>query len=684
MRCLGRIVCVLLLLATAASAQFKETVDVHLVEVPVTVIDRAGNPVRGLTVENFEIIDQGKTREIKTFDKIDFASPDSMRATSALNPNARRSFLLLFDLSFSAPVGRAKAEEAARNFIARGMQRRDLAAVGTVDVNHGFRMLTAFTTDRTLLGSAIANPQTFVASDPLQIASGIALDLPDNSKAPQSDTAGSGSAAEYESMLADVARLEKRMRDNYLRDRVERQLVMLGDLAKTLRAVPGRKQVIFFSEGFDPRLVQGRDARDVAGSNDEMANTMASNTYRVDPDARFGSSSSMRILAEMARMFRGSDVVLHAVDIQGVRVQNTVSEGNVINSNDALHLLSQPTGGELFKNSNDVNADLATMMRRQEVVYVVGFLAPANNKGKFHDIKVKVNGVPGAQVFHRAGYYDSGVQTPLERSLTAAEIILNDIPQGDIRIAALAAPFATRRNATVPIVVDITGSDLLKSAKKDSVAAEVYVYAFDDDGIVRDRMFQRVSFDTTKIGDRLKDAGVKYMATLSLPPGRYALKTLVRAGDDRKGFARTDIVVPGFDDVALLPPLFIDDPARWVLVRGGSHAADAPYPFHFNGEPFVPSASVAMENGQTRRFAVFVANAAAGELSWETKVTDALGHERSGAPALVKELQGAEMAKLLFDFAPRDLQSGTSSFDLTVRKKGSSDARTSRVPLVVR
>src|SRR5437016_153706 len=170
MRCLGRVACALLLIAAAASAQLKETIEVHLVEVPVTVIDRAGNPIRGLTAANFDIIDQGTKREIKSFDKIDFSAPDTMRATSALNPNARRSFLLLFDLSFSAPVGRIKAEEAARNFIARGMQRRDLAAVGTVDVARGFRLITSFTTDRTLLTAAVTNPQTFVTSDPLQIA----------------------------------------------------------------------------------------------------------------------------------------------------------------------------------------------------------------------------------------------------------------------------------------------------------------------------------------------------------------------------------------------------------------------------------------------------------------------------------------------------------------------------------
>ena len=74
MRCLGRIALLFLLATSAASAQVKETIDVHLVEVPVTVVDRDGNPVRGLTAANFELFDQGTKRAIGNFDAIDFDS----------------------------------------------------------------------------------------------------------------------------------------------------------------------------------------------------------------------------------------------------------------------------------------------------------------------------------------------------------------------------------------------------------------------------------------------------------------------------------------------------------------------------------------------------------------------------------------------------------------------------------
>src|ERR1700736_4369359 len=168
MRPLGAATSLFVLSAGLAFGQVRETINVNLIEVPVTVVDRNGNPVRGLTADKFELIDQGQKRTITTFEVIDFAS--SMKSVSPLSPAARRSFLLLLDLTFSSPLGRVKAQDAARNFIARGLQRRDLVAVGTIDVERGFRLLTAFTTDRNLLTSAIANPVNFRSSDPLQIS----------------------------------------------------------------------------------------------------------------------------------------------------------------------------------------------------------------------------------------------------------------------------------------------------------------------------------------------------------------------------------------------------------------------------------------------------------------------------------------------------------------------------------
>lgn len=644
-----------------------------MVEVPVTVVDRSGNPVRGLKAANFEIFDRGAKRAIMSFETIDFES-EAVRSLSPLNPAARRNFILLFDLSFSSPIGRSKAQEAARKFIARGMGRRDLAAVATIDVDRGFRMVTALTTDRNLLGAAITNPRTFVSADPLRIAGSTVYET----TAP--DALSRADVNAVDDVAADIARGEKKLNDQYNRTRIERQLQLLANLGRTLRVLPGRKQIIFFTEGFDPRLVRGRDARATTDEQDDTAQTMSGNVWRVDTDARYGSSMTMTLLDEMGRALRGSDVVLHAVDIQGVRVQND-ENGSRINSNDALHLLSSTTGGEVFKNSNDVNDDLEKMLRAQNVVYVLSFRAPASNDGKFHELTVRVNGAAGAHVFHRAGYYETGAESALERSLTNAEIVLNDIVQNDIRVSALAAPFpAIDGSAQVPLVIDIAAGGIVRDATKNDAVAEVYIYAFDDQGVVRDRSYQRLTIDISRMAGR---NGIKYFSTLKLPPGKYAVKTLVRiAGTERKGFVRTDIEVPAADDVAVLPPMFLDDPSSWVVVRGTSHDEAASYPFHFNGEPFMPSAGAAVRNGQTRRVALFVFNVEPDELAWESAAADAHGAHPAAA-SIVNRLKGRDVMKLLFDYAPSDLQPGPASFDVTVHKKGSTDARTASVPLMV-
>src|ERR1051326_5035375 len=94
MRLITRLAVVLSFVAVAVYAQVKETVTVSVVEVPVKVVDRDGNPIRGLKAENFKIVDEGKERAVTAFDTIDFASAESVKATSPLNPAARRNFML--------------------------------------------------------------------------------------------------------------------------------------------------------------------------------------------------------------------------------------------------------------------------------------------------------------------------------------------------------------------------------------------------------------------------------------------------------------------------------------------------------------------------------------------------------------------------------------------------------------
>jgi VWFA-related protein len=660
-----RVLAAVMLVAASAFAQMHETVNINVIEVPVSVVDSSGNPVRGLTAANFELYDGGKRQTITSFDQIDFGSNEAVSAISPLNPAARRSFLLLFDLAFSSPASLVRAQEAARNFVKSAVQPRDLVGVGTIENEHGFRLLSAFTTDRELVDAAIADPSTFRTTDPLQITNRMFAADPagfTSATAPASPSRseGTSAAAETDERQQRIAHSD----EQYLGSRVEKQVDYLSQMAKTLRAVPGRKQVILLSEGFDAKYLQGRDTRD----NDRIA---SGEYWKVDNDARYGNTASLSMLDRMAQSFRASDVVLNAIDIQGVRVLND-SAGSHFNSNAALFVISRPTGGEVFENSNDLKKDFERMLRTQEVVYILTFHGPTISAGKYHELKVKLVHSPG-RLNYRTGYFENGEETSTERALTTAEVIVDDIPQNDIHLAAFAAAFpGANGNSQVPVILDLNGADLAKEARGNIAAAEIYVYAFDSEGIVRDRLYQRVRLDLKKVGDRLRSGGIRYYGTLFLPPGSYAIKSLVRAGDpdrknanqtEKRGYARTNVVVPNAGDVAVLPPIPIDDQPKWLLVKGKERGVTEPYPFELNGQAFVPSATA------SNKVALVVYGASADELTWETTPkTKLLG--------TIPVTGGAKFILQLDDPAQ------VSSLQVTVHKKGAAVAQTTTVAVV--
>jgi VWFA-related protein len=671
-----RLAVLLALAALPLAAQM--SVDVRVIEVPVTVTDRDGNPIRGLTAANFQVLDDGKPQTITSFDNIDFAARQDVTAISPLNPNARRSFLLLFDIGYSDVKAITRAREAATSFVKTSVQPRDLVAVGSVDPEKGFRLHTAFTTDRKIVAAAIAQPGQYQGNDPLQLSDVDAFTDAQGSTS-GSEMTGSGNAAAADSHLAEIKEMTRRNNRDFVAGRVMREIQSLGLLASTLRSVPGRKQVVLLSAGFDPSIVRGKHGSELA----DMAKATSGQAYLIDNDARFGNTASQNVLDEMVKLFKQSDVVMHAIDIGGLRLAEEAAVKGYT-ANDGLHLIADPTGGKVYENSNALSQNLDRMLHQQEVVYVLGFHAQPSKPGKLHDLSVKlVDGPPGAKVSNRVAYYEGTSATPAERRLTDAEIVVNDIPQSEIQVAALATALpGSRQSAAVPLFLEINGESLLKGATK-PVPADIYVYAFDEGGIVRDRIYQRITVDPARASGKVRGSGIKFFTTLALPPGRYAVKSLVSLPEsERRGFVRTELVVPDGGDMAVLPPLFRDPAGQWALIKGVQHGAAA-YPFLLDGEPFLPSAAPHLRKSEPGEFALFLYNANPEELMMQATVTDAAGVTRPAQPSLVRQIKGEGVTKLVFHVDPSGIAAGPARFDLLLHKKGSPDVRKASLPVVV-
>lgn len=657
-----------------------ESVDVSVVEVPVTVVSRDGQPVRGLTRDSFELLDGGKRVPIDYFEVVDLEIMASAPAGTPVHPAARGHFLMLFDITNSEPGNLARARDAAKAFVREQLRSQDLAAVGTFTAEQGIRLLTNLTSDRELLASAIetlGHPSYYRLADPLFMTAS----NPGVEGRPTASEGNKGIAeAEFVAQMEEFNRLAKQGNDDQRRGRLRQQFANFGAFARMLDSVKGRKQILWLSEGFDPRLIQGSAPAGGAEGLAQMDEATSGEIWNIDNEERFGSVSSTNDLQQMGDLFKRSDVVLHAIDIRGLRTGVDAQEGYSASraSTESLFLVAEPTGGEVFKNANELEQNFEKLLERQEVVYVLGFQPRAGAKsGEFNSLEVKVRDVPrGTRVNHRPGYYTPAqIDNPIARSLSIAEIMLNDIDKDQIDVEVMAAPFPVEGGSPqVPVVIEIPGRRLLEASRGDQVSGDLYVYAFDKSGSVTDYLYEQIKLDLTQIRAQLQSSGIRYYGTLDLDPGVYAIKTLMSlGGTESTGFQRTDLVVPDFTDPVILPPFLVTQSDDWIMLRGRSREGLA-YPFAVGEQGFVPGVEPRLTGEGTYQVALFTWNVPAEELGLSASLTTADGENRVAPVELVGRtpLDENGAMKLLFKFSPGDLPAGEHHLNFLVKPKGGS------------
>jgi VWFA-related protein len=555
-----------------------ETASAVLVEVPVTVVGRDRRPIRGLGASDFQVLDEKHAQRILAFDAVELPG---RQADQSVSPYARRRFLLLFDLSFSEPQAIVRARRAADDFVRNLMSDDDLAAVATYSVERGFRLLVTFSGDRTQLARAIETLGMPAASvrpaDPLAFA----FESPgrlgiENERSVNSERAGID--LELARNLRALKALVGRQDRDYETERATRAIESFGALARALDSVSGRKHIILFSQGFDDRIYVGDD--DHSPGLQENEAIVRGETWLVDNDKRFGNSRLQQMVNDTLDLFRRSDCVVDTVNITGLTAAGGVSGGALGTGDNWLTNMAASTGGEAIRNANDLHRELARLLAQTSLVYVLTFRPDRRlGPGRYHHLQVIVRKA-NARVSTRAGYYEGRSFTalsPLERSLSAADIVANEIPASDFPIAAIADAFASGdARAEVPVMIKITGRDLLRQFSGGPWTLDIFAYATASHRL-RDFFTEAVPIDLAAAREILARGGLMYCGELQLPPGAYRLRILVRCVETgRSSFLARPLRVPDFAaGLSLLPPLFLQSTDGWVFVRSRA-AAKAP------------------------------------------------------------------------------------------------------------
>ena len=532
---------------------FREGVD--YVQVDALVTDRAGNLVRGLTKEDFEIFEDGKPQTIAAFSFVDLPIQrpfgPQQAAGSASPPETDvennlvggRVYVIVLDDLHTNPVNSLRVKSAATKFIREYLQPGDRAAVvytsGRADAGQEF-------TDSS--SRLVASVDKFVGNK-LRSATLERLDTYNGKRnSGQNDASlGNTPSGDYDPRLERVGDPLDFERGS----QAEAALRTLERVADGLANIAGRrKAIVFISEGID------YDITDVFRS---AFATQVLDTTRALIAASARSNVNVYSLDPRGLSVLGDGVMeLGAPPANSnVKLGTTSLSSELQLSQDSLRTLAEQTGGAASVSSNDFTGWYERVVRDNSSYYILGY-TPADDRrdNGFRRIDVKAKR-PGLTVRARQGYV-RGAATPSSASAAALDAVLESpLPIAGIPMAVSATPFksSTPDRASVAVTVQVIGAPLKFEEKsglyEDTV--EIVTAAIDQNGKTQLGDKQLVELQLKPETYRVvASTGFRIVSRIELGSGRYQLRVGAReTGTNRMGSVHYDLDIPNYRQTTL-------------------------------------------------------------------------------------------------------------------------------------
>jgi VWFA-related protein len=373
---------------------FKSTT--ALVEVDAIFLDRNGNFVPGLKAENITILENGKPQKIQQFFMV--TKDLGLRAGSVASEFAdqaqfgsHRVFVLVFDEAHLATESLMRVKAGAERFVREMFSEGDAAGIflaggmykGRLTIDKGELLAgiravqPAFENRQGILAPFREWPRIPSEVDALRITEGAReVTAALGATACKEDLAAcvsEGGAGNVENLIQQKARLYVRQ----ARMMTDRTVQNLESVARGLAKIPGRKTVVFMSEGF---FVQ--DARSTIETVAAQAARSGITIYSIDGRGLINSlGSNTDALSQMSARSAAFDT-----------------------GEDGPNILTANTGGFMVRNIDDISLAFGRIVRDTSTYYVIGY-QPDNMTmdGKVRKIEVKAD-VPGIKVRARKGY----------------------------------------------------------------------------------------------------------------------------------------------------------------------------------------------------------------------------------------------------------------------------------------
>jgi VWFA-related protein len=507
-------------------------VEVNYVEVDAFITDAAGKPVTDLTLNDFDVFEDGKPQKVSSFSLVNIPIERAERplfAGKPIEPDVQtnehlegRIYLLVLDDIHTDFTRSPRVKAAARRFIEQNFGVNDLAAVvytGRADASQDF------TNNPRLLIQAIEKFNgRKLRSATIQRIEG-ARSNPETGNLEPGD---------------DIEQMDRAFRARSVMNNVRK-------LAEFMAGVRGRrKAMLLIGEGVDYNIFE---ATGVLGST-------ASSVLLDTQDA-------------IAAATRGN-VSIYAIDPRGLSVgdEDLITQSSTVGdadgralqselrlSQDSLRVLASSTGGFAAVNRNDLNGAFDRIVAENSSYYVFGYYSTNERRdGRFRKIEVRVKR-PGLRVRNRNGYFEARGRRPnttpsTKISPALAEAIGSPLPVNGVPIKVFAAPYkGTAPDAAIAFVaeVDVNTFDFVEKDGIASETLEMVSSATDAKGKLfpGERQLVNLNLKPDTLA-RARARGFRLVNQVSLPPGRYQLRVAASTRGGKTGSVLYDLEVPDF------------------------------------------------------------------------------------------------------------------------------------------
>jgi VWFA-related protein len=383
-----RVFAVVLVLANSASfaapqQTLTESIEVRVANIDVVVRDKAGNPVTGLTKDDFEIFEDGKKQPITNLYEVrrnvDVAAAQPTRPdetpseTSPAAPVQRPRKLILFIDSFSLqPSRKAPILAAVEKFIDRQMKPEDQAML--ISWRLSVNVITPFTSDKAAVKNGIAT-LALAPRGPDEVS---------KLKADVQELIHIAMSGTLMMSMGEAYRESVKLVDAYSAGLIIREEELLNDLgrmAATLAGVEGKKVIVFAGENLPEH--PGADLYRYVEA--QFAPLLPRNSIPFDLQQVVGSTGNrmQQTITKVANQAGAYGVTIYTIDAADTNSDFSADSGQAPDPSEgfsryentaaALQTIASITGGVAIANTTNFDLAFDTIGRDLDSYYSLGY-----------------------------------------------------------------------------------------------------------------------------------------------------------------------------------------------------------------------------------------------------------------------------------------------------------------------